>query len=109
MRVTKAVSTVREIHTLHIEGGEVRPLSYTRQGRVYRVDRVVVAKKDGIFSSVALSGPVLKKDGTDGLNRHEEHLYGGLPEWLTGLLKGLAAPTTVITLPADLINANQGR
>lgn len=92
MRVTKINSRTVKTYNLSIEDGEVRPQPYTRSGRQYRVTHIEVTKTDGNVSSVALGGPVLKKDGTGGLNGATESLYGqrDWPEWLRGVVGGLA-------------------
>lgn len=91
MNVAKIESRTVKTYTLTIEGGEVRPKQYAPTGQ-YRVQRVEVTKRDGNISSVKLSGSVLKKDGTDGLNDATEHLYGqrDWPEWLHSIVGGLA-------------------
>lgn len=61
---------------VEIEDGPVLPMAYSRAGGRYRVDAVSVmwsmdqhGQWDAQF--VTLSGPRIKKDGTDSLNRYE--------------------------------------
>ena len=92
MIVNKVSSTTVKTYTVDIEDGEVRDQPYSRSSRKYRVDRVTVVKRDGNVSSVELHGPVLKKDGADGMNYARERLYGqkDWPAWLNGVVGGLA-------------------
>lgn len=92
MNVTNIRSRTVKTYTLTIEGGEVRPQPYSRVGREYQVESVEVTKRDGNVSQVVLAGSVLKKDGTVGLQRADERLYrqSEWPEWLRGLVVGLA-------------------
>lgn len=91
-RIAKITSRTVKTYVVGIENGEVRPQPYTRSGRQYRVDGIKVVKSDGNVSSVELSGPVLKKDGTDSLNGATERLYGqrDWPAWLHSIVGGLA-------------------
>lgn len=79
-------------YVVTIEDGEVRLQPYSSVGRKYQVSRVEVVKEDGNISSVRLSGLVLKKDGSAGANRADERMYRrqDWPEWLRGLIGGLA-------------------
>lgn len=90
MKVTKIDSQTVKTYDLIIEDGEVRKQSYT--SRSFRVDRITVEKSDGNVRRVQLHGPVLKKDGTDSVNRATEKLYGrrDWPSWLDSIVGGLA-------------------
>lgn len=92
MRVTKIDSRTVKTYTITVEEGEVRDQPYTRSGRRYRVQRIVVVKRDGNVDSVVLGGTVLKKDGTDSLNDASQSFYGqgDWPQWLHGIVGGLA-------------------
>lgn len=92
MNVTKIDSRTVKTYRLTIEDGVVLNQPYTRTGRRYRVERIVVVKADGNVSSVLLEGSVLKKDGTASLNGASQKLYGqhDWPEWLHGIVGGLA-------------------
>ena len=92
MKVTKIDSRTVKTYMVTIEDGEVRDQPYTRTGRRYRVERITVVKRDGNVYSVELHGPVLKKDGAEGLNGASEKFYGrrDWPEWLRGIVGGLA-------------------
>jgi hypothetical protein len=92
MKVTEIKSNTVKTYSLTVEDGEVRLQPYTRTGRTYRVEQIVVVKRDGNVSSVELRGPVLKKDGNRSLNGAHESLYGrrSWPEWLHGIVGGLA-------------------
>ena len=92
MKITEIKSNTVKTYILTVEDGEVRPQPYTRTGRTYRVEQIVVVKRDGNVSSVELRGPVLKKDGNRSLNGAHESLYGrrSWPEWLHGIVGGLA-------------------
>lgn len=64
---------------VEIEDGPVLPMAYSRAGGRYRVDAISVmwsmdqhGQWDAQF--VTLSGPRIKKDGTDSLNRYERPL-----------------------------------
>jgi hypothetical protein len=91
VNVTDIKSRTVKTYTLTIEGGEVRDVRYSN-GRRYRITRVEVIKADGNISGITLSGPVVKKDGTDSLNGHTERLYRNdeRPDWLLAAIKGLA-------------------
>ena len=92
MNVTKIDSRTVKTYTLTVEGGEVRPQPYNRSGRQYRVQEIVVTKRDGNVSAVELRGSVLKKDGSEGANIARESFYGQRewPQWLHGIVGGLA-------------------
>lgn len=86
-------SRVVKTYWIALTGGEVRPVPYSSvSGRTYRVRRIVVTKVDGNVSSVELSGPVLKKDGTEGANDGREHLYSqkDWPLWLGLIVRVIA-------------------
>jgi hypothetical protein len=92
MNITSIQSRTVKTYTLAVDDGEVRDQPYTRTGRRYRVERITVVKRDGNCTDAELSGPVLKKDGSDGANWTRESLYrqGDWPEWLSSAIKGLA-------------------
>jgi hypothetical protein len=92
MRVAKVEARTVKTYTVTIEDGEVRAQPWSRAGRRYQVDSVEVVKRDGNISSVKLAGAVVKKDGSAGLQRADEHLYRtqDWPEWLHGVVGGLA-------------------
>ena len=92
MKVTEIKLNTVKTYSLTVEDGEVRLQPYTRTGRTYRVEQIIVVKRDGNVGSVELRGSVLKKDGTCSLNGARESLYGhrSWPEWLHGIVGGLA-------------------
>jgi hypothetical protein len=92
MRVTEITSRRVTTYTVTVEDGEVRLTPFTRTGRHYRVQQVIVQKRDGNVSQVELRGAVLKKDGTEGQNGAVESFYGqrDWPEWLHSIVGGLA-------------------
>lgn len=92
MNITEIKSQTVKTYVLTVEDGEVRSQPYVQSGRKYRVNRIVVTKRDGNVSSVELRGSVLKKDGTEGANPARETLYGQgyWPKWLFSVVGGLA-------------------
>lgn len=92
MKITDVKSTTVKTYRLTVEDGEVRSQPHSRSGREYRVERIVVTKKDGNVSRVEIQGSVLKKDGTASLNDAHESLWSqrDWPQWLHGVIGGLA-------------------
>jgi hypothetical protein len=92
MNVASITSRTVKTYTVAVEGGEIRPKPYSRQGTEYRVTRVEVVKRDGNVDLVTLSGPTLKKDGSDSMNSASERIYRhkDWPNWLTSIIGGLA-------------------
>ena len=57
MKVTEIESNTVKTYSLTVEDGEVRLQPYTRTGRTYRVEQIIVVKRDGNVGSVELRGP----------------------------------------------------
>lgn len=92
MNISKITSQTAKTYWVTIDDGEVRPHPYSRSDRQYRVRRIEVVKRDGNIASVVLSGPVLRKDGSDSLNESNERIYShsDWPTWLRPIIGGLA-------------------
>lgn len=78
-------------YTVFLGGAEPRPWPYSTT-RIYRPARLVVVKRDGNVVSVELTGPQVKKDGTDGGSWTTERFYGrrDWPAWFLPIIGGLA-------------------
>lgn len=84
-------STTRKTYTVVLDGAEERLWPYSNS-RTYRPRRLIVQKQDGNVASVELSGPQIKKDGTEGANWATECFYGERDRtpWLNSIIGGLA-------------------
>lgn len=92
VRAVVVRSMARKTYWLDVMDGEIRPMPHSTRGASYRVTGIEVVKTEGNVTKVTLSGPVLKKDGTDSLNGANENLYGHShwPTWLRSVIGGLA-------------------
>lgn len=92
MNITVAHSRTVKTYLLDVKDGEVREKPHSRSAARYRVTRIEVSKRDGNVSSVILSGPVLKKDGSVSLVGATERMHSrsDWPNWLASAVGGLA-------------------
>lgn len=85
-----------------IIGGPILPMPHSSASKTYRVEHVTITyywngSEWGIgnFASIALTGTVLKKDGSDSLNTARSHVHGEIPTWLQEIaneLRPIGAP-----------------
>jgi hypothetical protein len=104
MKIKVAYDRTERTISLDVSGAD--PM--TRKSQEYRQrvvsflpDHVNVRINDGELSSVSISGPVLKKDGTPGQARRDsESWYSGInfrlnaPEWLVQVVSDAAQGVT---------------
>ena len=107
MKVSQTDRTDKITRSFDIEDGPVLPFPYSRAGKTFRVKTVVIEYTSrggggawaiqGTFS-VQLTGPVLRKDGTEGKETYNgrpesDAALGDLPHyrWLRSLI-GVARP-----------------
>jgi hypothetical protein len=92
------------------EGAPVLPLEYSRDDKRFRVTRITITYTwtagrwtNDSYAAVQMTGPVLKKDGTDSKNDHTRYPAYGWPRdpdmypWLTAIVD-LLRPTTDMIL-----------
>lgn len=83
MKITQTRRADQIVRTFDIEDGPVLPFPYSSAGKTFRVKQVTIVYRnhgnspwevEGIFS-ISITGPVLKKDGTEG-----KEIFNGRPE-----------------------------
>lgn len=95
--VTSKTSVIERTDRYEITGGDVRPVRHSRDGRQYRVDSLEVKTitRDGREGppSFRLRGQVLKKDGSDSMNRADEPFWhtDPVPRWVVAIHAGTDA------------------
>lgn len=82
MKFTDNGHNARYIRRISVADGPVHPMAYSQTGKVFRVDHVEIRytldPESGHWdwnsrSDINLTGPVLKKDGSDSRNFHTRH------------------------------------
>lgn len=89
--VLSIASRTEKTYTIRLAGCAPRPWPYSNT-RTYRPTRLTVVKRDGNVDKVELSGPQIKKDGTEGQQSTREwlHRQKDWPSWLASIVGGLA-------------------
>lgn len=124
MKYTDRSTSSSITRRINIEDGPVLPMAYSSTGKTFRVDHVdlpYVMTEDGTWQilyavSIDVSGTVLKKDGSDGQNRHsrwptgctsrynEPVRFEGEWEWVGQLIDAARPEGTVIFPPLERVD-----
>lgn len=111
MKLKDVATHAKITRTVEIEpeGAPVLPLEYSLDGKRFRVTLLAITYTwtagrwtTDSYSSVQMSGPVLKKDGTDSKNSHTRYPYYGwlghpdMYPWLGTVIDALRPTTDTI-------------
>ena len=94
MKITDRQTIVTRDETIRFDNGEVRPVPYSRDGKRYRADILLLrwtSRDNGdtwALGRTEVRGQVLRRDGSDSKNRTDETFWptSRYPDWVRELI-----------------------